>query len=189
MIIVNGCPKSGTHAVMSMLSKMGLSRVCPTVYSAAQARSFDALDHTHYVAGHIPAPLSSLGEEALSGFLVFTIFRDPRNVLTSYCRFRKKIDDLDLSIANSLKDFWGHEFVPYYRSFLGWREPGRCIVLRYEDLPLHQMGDGSTLYSDQKWNTYTGSPSNWEVMWSDADCDAFDRAGGRELVEEAGYGI
>jgi hypothetical protein len=183
MIIVNGCPKSGTHAVMSMLSKMGLERHCPTMYSSAAAKSFDKLSHKHYIAGHIPAT------ENLSDFLVFTIFRDPRNVLTSYCRSRLKIDNLYLTISDALKDFWGHEFVPYYQSFLGWREPGRCIVLRYEDLPLHQMGDGSTLYSDQKWNTYTGSPSNWEVMWSDADCDAFDRAGGRELVEEAGYGI
>jgi hypothetical protein len=185
VVIVNGCPKSGTHAVMSMLSKMGLTRVSTvTVYSPDEADKYSDLDHSHYVAGHIPA------KHDLTSFLVVTIFRDPRNVLTSYCRYRKKMEDAEISIPEAIADFWGAPFVSVYRSYLRWREPGRSVCLRYEDLPLHQVGNGAGLYPEDNdyWNTHTGSPSDWRRTWDRAAKVAWKSAGGPELLKGAGYG-
>lgn len=195
MILVNGMPKSGTHAVMAWLSRMGLKR-CPGVMFSADGRVqiagkalsigtlLDIPDNV-FMQAHVAASLD------LGGFCVLTVLRDPRNVLVSYCRHRSRHDELEVSIAEAIKDFWGQPFVPLYRDFLGWR--GKSIVVRYEDLVADHVGDGASIYDDQpEWdswigNTRTGAPSNWEDHWDDEAERAFVESDGLDLLDRAGY--
>lgn len=177
---------------MALLDTMGLKRVPGTILplgdglhvSSIPTMSIAALSHVPdncYILAHAPAAFD------LTGFRILTIFRDPRNVLVSYCRHRRREDGMIYGIPQALKDFWGCAFVEVYRSYLGWR--GRSAVLRYEDLPPHVTGDGMGIYQhhDRDWNTRTGSPSAWGDVWDDACEHAWVAHGGPALLEETGY--
>lgn len=190
MIVVNGVPKSGTHALMALLDTMGLRRhpgtilPGPTPYLSGMPRldlaSLHAVPDNVYVLAHVPASVR------LEGFRVLTIFRDPRNVILSYIAHRLR-DGYIVGFATALADFWGHPFVDTYRGYLGWR--GRSAVMRYEDLPEHVIGDGSGIYrgTGHDWNTRTGLPSRWETVWDKTMASAWATAGGDELLKDAGY--
>lgn len=170
---------------MAWLSRMGLARVPGTILpthivggsSLPELRKYPDSD---FILAHVPAGYD------LSGFVVATVFRDPRNVLVSYRRHRER-EGVAVSLCEALEDFWGAPFVPLYRDFLGWR--GRSIAFRYEDMPPEQVGDGAGIYAehDRDWNTRTGSPSDWPNVW-DAETDkAWVAAGGPQLLADAGY--
>jgi hypothetical protein len=139
-----------------------------------------AMPNNCYVLGHVPS------EYDLSGFRVLTILREPRDVLVSYCRHRKR-DGFIYDIPQALKDFWGAPFVETYRSFLGWR--GRSVMMRYEDMPPSVIGDGKGIYEhhDRDYNTRTGSPSDWRKVWDDGCEQAWINHGGPELLAVVGY--
>jgi hypothetical protein len=195
LICVNGCPKAGNHAAMALLDRVGLRRCPGTILPMGDGLYIDgvpwlsvaaarAMPDSVYILGHAPAGLA----DALAGFCLITVLRDPRAVLCSYVRHRKREDDLDISIPAALDAFfdWGG-FVPTYRSFLGWR--GRAIVLRYEDLPPEQVGDGAGIYppGQAHLNTRTGAPSRWQDFWDEEAEAAWTAAGGPGLLVEAGY--
>ena len=133
---MNGCPKSGTHAVCALLDRMGLKRCPGTILGCTP----DQLLHivgaklNLSAARLIPDNVYTLAHVCaayrLDGFPVVTVFRDPRNVLVSYCRHRKR-EGVEVSIAEALASFWGAPFVAVYRGFLGWA--GRSVILRYEE--------------------------------------------------------
>lgn len=191
--MVNGVPKSGTHAFMALLDRMGLKR-CPgtilpifdylTVSGAAHLNmaALRAIPDNVYILGHVPTRYD------LQGFRVITVFRDPRNCLVSYIRHRKREEGLHVSIPEALESYWDSgPFVAVYQSYLGWR--GRSLVVRYEDIPADVAGDGSGIYAGQArdWNTRTGEPSRWQDWW-DAEAEAAWIAyGGLRLLVEAGY--
>lgn len=200
MIVANGCPKSGTHALMAWLQRMGLNRL-PGIIEAwhadrtialretgadsevvtlGKARQLDdrIFCHAHVHAGH-----------RLDGFRVVTIFRDPRNVLVSYVRHQERVRGERITLQDALRSFCGRPFVEVYRGFLGWR--GRSLCLRYEDFPPGFCGNGAGLYAhaDRDHNTRTGSPSNWLDWWTEEMDLDWQAAGGPGLVEDAGYGL
>ena len=177
---------------MALLDTMGLRRHPGTIlpgpdgpYIASmpnlEPASLRSVPDNVYILAHAPA---SIG---LEGFKVLTIFRDPRNVVLSYIAHRFRAGYV-VGFAAALEDFWGHSFVETYRNYLGWR--GRSVVIRYEDLPEHVIGDGSGIYRshDLDWNTWTGKPSDWREIWDDTIESAWAAAGGNELLKEAGYG-
>jgi hypothetical protein len=197
VIVVNGMAKSGTHAVMAWLSRMGLKR-CPGVIAPDDGRlkvhgsgglsvhTLSIVPDNTFIQAHVPASW------ALKRFSVVTIFRDPRNVLVSYVRHRLRWSGIELTLAGALGDFWGLSFVESYQSYLGWH--GRSIVLRYEDLAADHVGEGSDIYAPDRpawdqWigNTRTGSPSDWREHWDDEAEEAWRKAGGPELLVRAGY--
>lgn len=177
---------------MAFLDTMGLKRVPGTILpvsdyldvSSVPGFNMDglrAIPDNVFILAHVPARYD------LSGFKVITVFRDPRNVLVSYIRHRKREDDLDVSIPQALKDFWGAPFVETYASYLGWAS--RCVRLRFEDLQPDTVGEGRGIYPKGKdWNTRTGSPSHWEDWWDEEAQIAFIAHGGLELLKESGYG-
>lgn len=190
MIVVNGLPKSGTHAVMSWLTQMGLKRRPGTILPSPDGLHVVGGDiHSieqdgregYFILAHVPARLALPGS-------VITVFRDPRNVLVSYCRHREREDCDRPSLVEAIGSFWNQPFVPLYDSYLGWH--GRSVVLRYEDMPSWQVGDGASLYAGQSrdWNTRTGSPSDWRDHWTQEAEEAWQDAGGVELLARAGYG-
>lgn len=205
MIIANGLPKSGTHALMAWLDSMGLKRH-PGVLQVRDVkdgygygityngdRSVDLLldvPHNVYMHGHIP--FSEAAVDSLDGAMVITMFRDPRNVLVSYARYRSTEGPRNWTVKNAVQDFWGEPFVPRYRSYLGWRGNGLCI--RFEDTT--GVGDGAGIYAGRRpaWdkvshNTRTGAPSDWSEWWTPETQEVWERAGGPGLLEEAGYAL
>lgn len=141
-----------------------------------------AIPDNCYLVGHVPAKYD------LTGFRLIMVLRDPRNCLVSYIRHRKREDGLRVTVQQALDNYWDQgPFVEVYRSFLGWI--GRAIVIRYEDMPPSQIGDGSGIYRDhdRDWNTRTGTPSQWSDIWTDKIEAAWQRHGGPQLLVQAGY--
>jgi hypothetical protein len=191
MFVINGCPKSGTHALMALLDTMGLKRVPGTilplddnvyVYGNDYLSSMQIIPDNCYILGHV----ADSHAHFLNGFRVITVFRDPRNVLVSYCRHQKR-NGVDVTIRQALEDFWDFPFIEVYRSYLGWF--GKSMVVRYEDMPDFVIGNGDGIYQghEQDWNTRTGSPSSWQEVWTKEDEASWIEAGGPELLVEAGY--
>ena len=198
MWLISSVPKAGSHAAAAFFDRVGSRRQPGTVLGTTPAQSvhvsgangvtLDALrmvpDNVYMIA-HVCAAHAGV----LTGFQIISVVRDPRDCLTSYCRHRRRVDGLDLTIADALEDYWGGgEFVPLYRGFLGWRDE-EAMILRYENMHPAVVGNGSGIYCvhDAEHHTRTGSPSNWVDDWSAADHRAFRAAGGRALLEEAGY--
>lgn len=141
------------------------------------------LDHHRFCHAHVHARA-----QLPAGFMVVTIFRDPRNVLVSYARHQQRVHGNRISLVEALHDFLGRPFMEVYRGFLPWRR-GRSLCLRYEDFPAGFAGDGAGLYRHAKrdHNTWTGEPSNWREVWDYEIDHAWRNAGGWFLVRDAGY--
>lgn len=204
MLVISSVPKAGSHAVMALLARMGLTRQAGTI----QANTPDQTPHIdfgedgkasgdeftewlrqyrehysdrYFVLAHVCAASAKL----LDGFPVLTVFRDPRNCLTSYCRHRARTDGAQFTIAQAIADYWGAPFIPTYQGYLPWR--GRAVVMRFEDLPPAVVGNGDSIYPNQNWNTRTDQHSDWVNDWQREDHAAWREAGGRELARDAGY--
>lgn len=111
LIVVNGCPKSGAHALMALLDTMSLRRHPGTIlpgpggpYIASmpnlEPSSLRSVPGNVYILAHLPASVR------LEGFKVLTIFRDPRNVVLSYIAHRFR-EGYVVGFATALEDFWG----------------------------------------------------------------------------------
>jgi hypothetical protein len=187
---------------MSFLSIMGLMRCPGTILPmhdycyvegmpACSISTLRSVPDNCYILAHVPARSSQDGSDEpgrmLNGFKVVTVYRDPRNVLVSYIRHRKRVEGLNVSIAEALSNFWGTPFVGLYKGFLAWH--GRSVVVRYEDLPASVVGHGDRIYAGhaEDFNTRTGCPSRWQSRWNQEAEAAWVSHGGPELLREAGY--
>ena len=187
MIVANGVPQSGTHALMASLAAEGRKRL-PGLFEGRPGRPFyikptaadpepaslnDALKASddYFIHGHVAC---GRGLEKLPCRVV-TIRRDPRNVLISYARKSGR------ALLEVLRNFYGLPFVRVYRSFLGWP-----VVVRYEDMG---FVEGPNLYEDSPVDasTWTGDPSDWRKEWTTDFEVEWRRAKGPKLVADAGY--
>lgn len=176
---------------MALLDTMGLKRCPGTILPLGEGLcvrgvpvfstvALQSVPDNVYILAHVPSRYS------LKGFRVITVIRDPRAVLVSYCRHRRREDDLDVSIAQAIQDFWGAPFAETYTGYLGWH--GRCVWLRYEDLDPNTIGEGKGIYpAGTDFNTRTGSPSRWQDWWDDEAEAAWVAHGGPALLADAGY--
>lgn len=177
---------------MALLDTMGLRRVPGTILPGdyglyihgctwADLNTLHLVPDNSYILAHVPSKYQ------LDRFRVIMMLRDPRNVLFSYIKHRGR-EGYVYGFPQALADFWGYPFVDVYRSYLGWR--GRSVIMRYEDMPPHVIGNGHGIYRDHEkdWNTRTGSPSQWEEVWDEVTERTWKACGGQELLAEAGYG-
>lgn len=194
MIIANGCPKSGTHALMRLLAREGMQRAPgllegrhprrefrikatpadPNPISIAQAK---ALPDSYFMHGHVRAAAK------VDWCRFITVIRDPRNVLVSYSRWSEGVSDL----VEAMDNFFGHPFAEVYRGFLGWQ--GQSEVIRYEALSFEAALTDVNVYAGAADNrdTWTGSPSSWQDWWSERVECKWRQIGGAALLDEAGY--
>lgn len=196
MIVANGCPKSGTHALMAFLASLGLKRFPGLLdgrmekglrlvpeYGSDGAdtpllREAREMSDEWFIHGHVPAGVETRGWRFL------TIFRDPRNVLLSWCRHHERVKGEPITPHEALISCHGAvPFVDLYRSFLGWR--GRCLCLRYEDFPAGPEPYG--VATPEISETWTGTRVDWREEWDWELNKAWWQAGGNLLLAEAGY--
>jgi hypothetical protein len=174
MVLVNGFPKSGTHAIKKGVELLGL----------------EVKAHLHE-----PHPYSVSSRDRH-----VCIFRNPRNCLVSMCRF-KGMPLVTGSLIRLLRDYDGHgPMAAYYESFLPWREDPGCLCVTYEDLcasdaALRRIAEYlDTPYFEDAWPslpgltlTWTGVPSNWREHWSQSIQSAWASSGMVEVEQKAGY--
>lgn len=200
MIVANGCPKSGTHALMRLLSLQGKQR-CPGILKAVSPHFGLTLNPTpadlnpitlsaardfsndYFIHGHVRVAA------AVQWLTFVTVKRDPRNVLVSYVRWtRKERGTTDVpDLCEAMDRFFSHPFPKTYRAFLGWEKYG--TVLRYEDIAEQCASIDIDLYANSTTNrdTWTSAPSDWRNWWSERIEKKWRQIGGPDLVAEAGY--
>lgn len=202
MILANGCPKSGTHALMAWLAMMGMKRIPGLVDGRrgrleAELRPTEAYPdtvslnkaserpHRYFCHSHVPSDC-----RIPDRLKVINIVRDPRNVLVSHARFRCVDGDIKgCCLAALLREGFGKRpFMEVYRSFLGWEKRGAAVV-RYEQLSRDFLAGAPGLYAgamcDQ--STLNKRPTDWREHWTDDLEAAWSRLGGEALLRDAGY--
>lgn len=181
MIIANGMPKSGTHALMAHLEAKGLRRYPGIIKGRDKGIDLrhlggwdEPIEGYDFVHGHVPTK----ARKAAEGFDIVTIFRDPRNVLASYARaFKAKWGGRPNFIA-AMDDFFGRPFAAVAAEYVEW--PKFSEIVRYEDL---QPPVSATRLSQ----TWTGSPSHWREWWTPEIDAAWHKRDGSEIVTKFGY--
>lgn len=198
MIVCNGCPKSGTHSLLSLVSLTnstrvkgllegreghGKLRIRPTSADPRTSTIEDALNlpHSYYVHAHVSAVWAPMLKKAK----VITIIRHPKNTITSALRARSKPLNSD-SLLKAMQSYYGHPFVETYRSFLGWR--GNSVIVRFEDIPI-DFASSENVYCDsiKDNSTFSGAHSDWRSWWNQSCEEVWRKFGGHKLLKEAGY--
>lgn len=167
MILCNGVPKAGTHLLMSYCRALGM-RVYPETVKGygPDVQGLPANPKAHSCChGHVPARHA----ESLSSHRVVTIFRHPRDVLLSYCRYMHETPREGLAHY-----FSGKGFVELYWQFVPWLRLGKCVF--FERLPKTNRGP-----------TYTGDPTRWQDRWTPSLDALWHEHGGPELETALGY--
>lgn len=198
MVIANGCPKSGTHALMEWLQRMGLKRA-PGIVKAEPGRSTLRVYGTPadpepvtaaevlegrpgwFIHGHLQ-PVKDVGDAT-----VITVVRDPRNVLVSYVRWWNSLNEKQTTLLETLGAFFDdsdYPFLDIYRDFLGWA--GRGPIMRYEHMPRVKL-PGVYNGASANHSTWNDEPSDWRSAWSDDIEREWLRRGGARALIEAGY--
>lgn len=216
MILCNGCSKSGTHFLTSLMLSMGKTQLGGTlikrpkkplnVTSKKPLSSIFEADDTQFIHSHLihRAPLA----EKLQGHKHLFIIRHPRNIAISWMRHRNKQDAAIVESAETLEmiirgGFFGHPVPDFIGYHLPWREePGVCCI-RFEDLVARDEDSltriaqtvGATpdpehytrAFGDS--STWTGKVSDWSdsPFWTEAVEKAWGEAGGPEIEKTAGY--
>lgn len=109
MIVVNGCPKSGTHALLKAVELLG-----------------QPVDDVHHIPFGQPLP------DGVTKHLF--IIRDPRNVIISWLRFNGKTVTDGTIMAAAQENDNGTSLLQIADSFLGWLTDANTHVVKFEDL-------------------------------------------------------
>lgn len=175
MILVNGIPKSGTHALLKAVELLGVT--------AGQI----VLDHIPYNTQF----LDNIDKHLY-------IIRHPRNVLISYCRWKHQPVTGGMLIG-FMHDFMGKTFTTYCQDFIPWLTDQNAFVVKYEDLMMNDAVIRSIadhlniIYLEDAFPnlpgltpTWTGNPSDWTTIWN-PEIDAEWQLQCQSVQEEMGY--
>lgn len=171
MILVNGCPKHGTHALLKAVELLGQ----------------DAGDVWHCARGdRLP--------DGVTKHLF--IFRDPRDGLVSWIRQQGKV----VTDGTFMAAVRNGEYLKILRSFVGWMRDDSAFKVCYEDLVKDDKalraiaGFLGVPYLESAFPnlpglTITWHPirSNFRQVWTPAVESVWRDAGGDDLVTEFGY--
>lgn len=185
-VLVNGCPKTGTHALFRGVELLG---VVGRPDNASAMRDLPGVYRDHIPYGG-----------SVSGFKHVHIVRNPRNVLVSWVRMLKGEVAQGFIIA-ALREY--HTRIPfpaYYRQFLGWLEDPNTLTVRFEkllesDAELRRIAEFLSIpYLDDAFGqiigptrTWTGRLSDWTEWWSTNLEEVWTQEGGYELEKDLGY--
>jgi hypothetical protein len=182
-VLVNGFPKSGTHALVKGCQLLGL------------LPANDQFEAGRVMLGHFPHP-----GPFPRGTQHLHIIRHPRNCLISMCRF-KGMPVTTGFLLGHLQRYGEHgPMAALARGFLPWLSVPTVHTLRYEDLMASDAAlRGVAAFLDLPYledafanlpgltMTWTGSPSRWEDHWN-ADLDrAWVDSGMADVQARLGY--
>lgn len=190
MIVANGPPKSGTHALMRLLQASGGDRLPGLLdgmrdglrlRGTAAYPNVPALDmalaqsHSRFIHGHVP----TAHHGRLRGALIVTVRRHPREIAVSYARWKT-----DGDVAAAIRTYCGRSLPTVVGAFLGSE-----ITVQYEDIAAAASLAPGGLYrgATEDHDTWTGAPSNWRDWWTDEAEVAWIAARGPELEEAGGW--
>ncbi len=171
MIIANGFPKTGNHALVKACELLGI----PT----------EGVQHIPYA-------------EKEPGKRYTVIVRDPRNVVISMIRFRGK-QVTPGTFLSCFRKFEDAPLIAEMDKFAGWLTDPAVHVVRYEDLIRDDrtMRDLAkwvgVRYIPGAWEglpgltmTWNAEHSDYRAIWTQVQ-DSWERAGGGELLRTWGY--
>ena len=200
MILVNGIPNSGAHAVMSLLASFGMERIPgmlfgmdphhpPQIGATVADPDIEGLCYSamktdrYFLQGRVLFQHASLIDAK-----VIWVLRHPRNVIVSGVRQLNQSEP-KVSLEEVIRLHNRIGIVGTYRAFMGWRET--AMVIRYEDIPPEFTEPHPALYQDSAKNldTFTGNPSDWTSVWTEQADKCWAGMGGPELEAELGYAI
>jgi hypothetical protein len=170
-ILINACPKHGTHALQKGVELLG--QVAGDVH-------------------HIP-----FGESLPDGTTKHLyIHRDPRNAILSWMRW----DGKEITDGTFMAAVRGAKYLPQTRQYLGWLNDRDTYKVRYEDLIADDAtlrgiaGFLGVPYLDSAHRSLPGLTRTWRSdhsdftrIWSPVVARCWTDAGGDELVEQFGY--
>lgn len=162
MIYANGLPKSGTHLLMTWLASTGHREIHGTVKGyGPELRGLRVGGKGDYIHAHVTSDHDLPGR-------VITVFRNPRDTLVSYARWRP-----EPNICKAIDNYLGNRpFVDMHRAFRGWT---RTETVTFDWLLKNCAKRQSA--------TWSGNISQWGAspLWTKAVEEHYIAAGGGEL--------
>jgi hypothetical protein len=170
-ILVNACPKHGTHALQKAVELLG-----------------QHVGDVHHIGFGESLP------DGISKHLY--IYRDPRNAILSWMRW----DGKSITDGSFMAALRGDRYIPTTRKFVGWMRAPQVHQVRYEDLvaddhALRRIADFLGVpYLESAFPNLPGLTRTWNVehsdfrkIWTPAVAACWSEVGGDELVEAYGY--
>ena len=170
-ILVNACPKHGTHALQKAVELLG--------------QHAGEVHHIEY------------GEALPSGISKHLyIYRDPRDAILSWMRW----DGKAITDGTFMAAVRGPKYIPTTQRFVGWLNAPDVHAVRYEDLVSNDgaiRGIASFLgvpYLESAFpnlpgltRTWNDERSDFRKGWTPAVAACWREAGGDDLVNAFGY--
>ena len=218
MIICNGCSKSGTHFLTSLMKAMGKTQLGGTLIKRPNAplrtttiyplAAFFAADNDHFVHAHLIWRAQLAAQLAAHRHLF--IIRNPRNIALSWMRHRsRQTESLTESAALLERIVRGGMFGQSVPSFIdlhrGWLTDDHVCAVRFEDLVAHDEDSlvriaahvgavPDPAYYEGAFgegSTYTTRLSDWadSPYWSEVVETAWHESGGPRVSAALGYPV
>jgi len=184
-VIVNGFPKTGTHALLKGVHLLGF----PVARDPGESGCA-----TH---GHFPYPFDKDFPPVRKHICVF---RHPRNCLISMCRWQKQ--PLATGVLISLIRKYEHNMAmaSFARQFTPWLTNQSVHIVRYEELITNEnILRGVAEYLEVPYledafeylpgltRTWMPTHSNWEEYWSDELDKVWQASGMAEVQSRWNY--
>lgn len=170
-ILVNACPKHGTHALQKAVELLG--------------QHVGDIHHIEFGAA-LPAGVSKH----------LYIYRDPRNALLSWMRW----DGKSITDGSVMAAIRGQKYIQTIRKFVGWMTAPEVHQVRYEELVADDgalRGIAAFLgvpYLESAFRNLPGLTRTWNAehsdfrkVWTPAVAACWHEAGGNELLNTFGY--
>lgn len=198
MIVCNGVPKNGTHALLKAVELLGV----PVRWRNIQGAELHHLPHGQLPYAHKRTGEFMRGELSADDRLIH-IIRNPKNAFISWMRMQ----GLPLTTGMIMARLQNHEesgsYIQSYEPFHGWLTDPHALVVRYEELI---SDNGETIkkiaeylgvkYQEDAFENLPGHTMTWNPQHSDyktldawnEDVEAiWQKLGGNELSERLGY--
>jgi hypothetical protein len=223
MYIANGFAKTGTHFLCETLTQLGLQEsLSPWRYKTfldkddsepLKPKWSNKIEgplegNLYYNHKHLPYHM----KDQMKGLPFITIFRNPRNVLVSHCRYFKssKQPQKGVNIRNMLYYMNGGEnkknFVELYREYMPWFDDPDCLCVHFEtllnlcslrkickfiDIPIPEdlTKFQTKVFEDRSVHnpTFSGEWSKWKDVWTPTLEKEWIKLGGLELEDQLYY--
>jgi hypothetical protein len=235
LIISNAVPKAGGHFLFAYLGECGLDREHGELYadirvygSRVMRRPLGGSQKAIWGTRQLRTPENILKDMSttkvvnahvhdgvdLEGHKVVFVYRHPRNILVSACRFslvqftwddktkEPSIQDIRTNLAGHMRST-----VARCMAFHGWMFEAD-VVARFEDLvnpnsgearkvaerlglepkcPTKVLGNNTPWVTESYRGTWSGKHSRWEDVWDKAIDEEWRRLGGHKVEKMYGY--